>query len=103
MRRLIDDLLSLSRIELDEHVPPSGSRRSRGGRARGGDLFAPVLKEQSRGVSVKLRAGRAGPRGVGDVFSWRRCCKTLSITPSKYAAGDGGVVVEVGDPATAKK
>ena len=23
MRRLIDDLLSLSRIELDEHVPPS--------------------------------------------------------------------------------
>ena len=41
MNRLIDDLLSLSRIELIEHQPPSGSGRAgRAGDAAGGGIRA---------------------------------------------------------------
>ncbi len=44
MRRLIDDLLSLTRIELNEHVPPQGR-----------------VDLEGRGARSRRRAGAAGP------------------------------------------
>ena len=48
MARLVDDLLSLSRIELNEHVAPTGCV-----------ALAPVIEEVSRGLEL-----RAAERGV---------------------------------------
>jgi two-component system, OmpR family, phosphate regulon sensor histidine kinase PhoR len=48
MARLVDDLLSLSRIELNEHVAPTGRV-----------ALAPVIDEVARGLEL-----RAGERGI---------------------------------------
>ena len=51
MARLVDDLLSLSRIELNEHVAPTGRV-----------ALAPVIEEVARGL--ELRAAERGIRIV---------------------------------------
>ena len=51
MARLVDDLLSLSRIELNEHVAPTGRV-----------ALAPVIDEVARGL--ELRAAERGIRVV---------------------------------------
>ena len=48
MARLVDDLLSLSRIELNEHVPPTGRV-----------ALAPLIEEVARGLEL-----RAAERGI---------------------------------------
>jgi len=52
MARLVDDLLSLSRIELNEHVAPTGRV-----------ALAPVIEEVSRGLEL-----RAAERGIRIVY-----------------------------------
>ena len=49
MTRLVDDLLSLSRIELNEHLAPTG-----------GVHLAPLVEEVTRGLEL-----RAAERGIG--------------------------------------
>ncbi len=65
MNRLIDDLLSLSRIELTEHQPPS-ERVDLAGVVRGvAEAFEPRLRERGRdagGRSATPAAHRAGDR-----------------------------------------
>ncbi len=56
MNRLIDDLLSLSRIELIEHQPPSGTRRA----ARTGDAAGRGLRAAAEGASVTLDRASGG-------------------------------------------
>lgn len=93
MRRLIDDLLSLSRIELDEHVPPS-DRADLGAVAREvADSLAPVLKE--RNVKLELRAPAQAVRVVGERFQLAQVVQNLVDNAVKYTPDGGVVTVEV--------
>lgn len=94
MRRLIDDLLSLSRIELDEHVPPSD-------RADLADVAAEVIDAMSavaneRGVRIELKRPEGPVRVVGERFQLAQVVQNLVDNAMKYTPGEGVVEVEVG-------
>lgn len=89
MRRLIDDLLSLSRIELDEHVPPSDRADLAAVAHEVADSLAPLLKE--RNVTLDLRVPDAPVRVVGERFQLAQVVQNLVDNAVKYTP-DGGVV-----------
>jgi two-component system phosphate regulon sensor histidine kinase PhoR len=94
MRRLIDDLLSLSRIELDEHVPPS-DRADLGQVAREvADSLDAVAKE--RGVSIELILPHGSARVVGERFQLTQVVQNLIDNAIKYSAAGGKVIVDIG-------
>lgn len=89
MRRLIDDLLSLSRIELDEHVPPSDRADLAAVAHEVADSLAPLLKE--RNVTLDLRVPDKPVRVVGERFQLAQVVQNLVDNAVKYTP-DGGVV-----------
>jgi two-component system phosphate regulon sensor histidine kinase PhoR len=66
MARLIDDLLSLSRIELNEHVAPSGTVDLAGAAADVISALAPQIAERSVQVDFAPPAGPATIEGDRD-------------------------------------
>ncbi|MEW6598619.1 MAG: ATP-binding protein [Pseudomonadota bacterium] len=92
MGRLTDDLLSLSRIELNEHVPPSGKVDLAMAVSDVADALAPLLKE--RGVALELDLP---PRGealtVGDRDQLVQVVQNLVDNAIKYSAPGGKVSV----------
>jgi two-component system phosphate regulon sensor histidine kinase PhoR len=95
MRRLIDDLLSLSRIELDEHVPPSD-------RADLADVAREVIDAMSavvaeRNVRVRLNGPAGGVNVVGERFQLAQVIQNLIDNAVKYTPAGGEVVVEIGE------
>jgi len=92
MRRLIDDLLSLSRIELDEHVPPS-DRADLAAVARE-VVDAMTGMAQERRVTITLKAP-APVRVVGERFQLAQVVQNLIDNAIKYSALGGDVRVEV--------
>ena len=107
MRRLVDDLLMLSRIEQHEHARPEGAV----------DLV-PVLKSvldllqlkaRDRGVALQLRLALGLPRALGDADELTIVFQNLVDNAIKYArtgtavkiaagpAGEGRVAVAVAD------
>lgn len=93
MRRLIDDLLSLSRIELDEHVPPSDRADLAVVAREVADSLSPVLKE--RNVSLDLRIPAQPVRVVGERFQLAQVVQNLVDNAVKYTPDGGVVTVEV--------
>lgn len=93
MRRLIDDLLSLSRIELDEHVPPSDRADLAAVAHEVADSLAPVLKE--RNVRLELRVPDQPVRVVGERFQLAQVVQNLVDNAVKYTPDGGVVTVEV--------
>jgi two-component system phosphate regulon sensor histidine kinase PhoR len=93
MRRLIDDLLSLSRIELDEHVPPSDRADLAAVAREVADSLAPVLKE--RNVRLDLRVPEKPVRVVGERFQLAQVVQNLVDNAVKYTPEGGVVSVEV--------
>lgn len=89
MRRLIDDLLSLSRIELDEHVPPSDRADLAAVAHEVADSLAPLLKE--RNVTLDMRVPSEPVRVVGERFQLAQVVQNLVDNAVKYTP-DGGVV-----------
>jgi two-component system phosphate regulon sensor histidine kinase PhoR len=82
MRRLIDDLLSLSRIELDEHVPPSDRADLAAVAREVADSLAPVLRRSATCGSAEICACRRSRCvWLASGFSWRKWCRTWSTTP----------------------
>ena len=67
MNRLIDDLLSLSRIELIEHQPPSGTVDLRELVPRLVAGFEPRLRERSVTLDLRVPRTAAGGRRCGPV------------------------------------
>ncbi len=94
MARLIDDLLSLSRIELNEHVPPSGACDLTAAVADTLDALAPVIA--ARRVGLDLRLPPAGVAMIaGDRDQIVQVAQNLIDNALKYAAPDGVVAIEV--------
>lgn len=94
MRRLIEDLLSLSKIELNEHVPPS-DRADLGDVARGAvDSLAPLA--QARQIRVTIAGAEQGAPVIGDRFQLAQVAKNLIENAIKYTPIGGAVGVEIG-------
>ncbi|WP_026363199.1 ATP-binding protein [Methylopila sp. M107] len=92
MSRLIDDLLSLSRIELKAHVRPRDVV-DLASLVRGvADALAPLARE--RGVELDLSAARAEVHVRGDRDELIRVAENLIENAIKY--GQSGKRVEVG-------
>lgn len=91
MSRLVADLLSLSRIELNEHIPPSG--RVDLGLAASDVVDAVSVLSQERGVSIALDAERGSSTIDGDRDEIIQVIQNLVDNGIKYSAA--GQVVEV--------
>lgn len=99
MRRLIDDLLSLSRIEQSEHVPPRGNADLAKIASDVVDALAPLAAD--RDVTIDLRLGVERARVVGDRDELVQVIQNLVDNAIKYSEDGGKVVVELGVAATA--
>ena len=93
MRRLIDDLLSLSRIELDEHVPPSDRADLAIVAHEVADSLAPVLRD--RNVKLNLHVPDEPVRVVGERFQLAQVVQNLVDNAVKYTPDGGTVSIEV--------
>jgi two-component system, OmpR family, phosphate regulon sensor histidine kinase PhoR len=94
MRRLIDDLLSLSKIEINEHVPPSEHA----------DLIL-IVREAietlgavaaERHVALRLAPEAAEHPVIGDRFQLVQVAQNLIDNAIKYSPENGEVTVEIG-------
>ena len=93
MNRLIDDLLSLSRIELIEHQPPSEVTDLAGLLPRLVAGFEPRIKE--RAVSLDVRIPSDVPAVVGDADQLAQVVQNLLDNAVKYGREGGSVRLEV--------
>lgn len=82
MARLIDDLLSLSRIELDEHVSPSGTVDIRHAIAASAKSLS--LKAEQRGMTVSLLLDDDLPLVIGDQDQLNQVFQNLIDNAIKY-------------------
>ncbi len=94
MGRLVDDLLSLSRIELDEHVPPAD-------RVDLNHIAAEVVDNlaahaQSCGVRVTLAVSDEPVVITGERFQLVQVIQNLVDNAVKFSRSGGEVAIEVG-------
>ncbi len=94
MGRLIDDLLSLSRIELNEHIPPAGACDLALAVADVLDAVGPLVRERSVAIETVLP-----PRGeavvVGDRDQILQVVQNLIDNAAKYSAPGQALRIEV--------
>jgi two-component system, OmpR family, phosphate regulon sensor histidine kinase PhoR len=91
MTRLIDDLLSLSRIELRAHVPPESTVDLRSIVLQMLDSLAPLGRD--RGVEIGLAADDGGLTVRGDRDELLRVVENLVENAVKYGAEGGRIDV----------
>jgi two-component system, OmpR family, phosphate regulon sensor histidine kinase PhoR len=89
MRRLIDDLLSLTRIELNEHVPPSGTVDIAGLARNAAAALQSLAKADNVAIAVEDGAGLPAVRGERDELI--QLLQNLIHNAIKYGR-DGGHV-----------
>ncbi len=101
MSRLIDDLMSLSRIELNEHVPPSGEVDLTGAVMDVVDAMGPLALE--RGIRIEPVLP---PRGqaivVGDRDQILQVVQNLVDNAMKYSSSGGAVRINLETGQTAE-
>jgi two-component system phosphate regulon sensor histidine kinase PhoR len=93
MGRLVADLLSLSRIELNEHIPPSG--RVDLPRAASDVVDAISVLSQEKGVTVLLDVQPGDVRVVGDRDEIVQVIQNLTDNAIKYSPVGGTVDLTV--------
>ncbi len=93
MRRLISDLLSLSRIELVEHRPPEGEADLAAVVIEARDALAPVAKERGVELRVSGVSGEVSVTGARDELA--QVVQNLIDNALKYSEKGGVVDVEV--------
>jgi len=98
MQRLVDDLLSLSRIEMNEHRPPTGAV-DLGGLVRG---VADTLEQRatSRGMRIELALPDDLPPVQGDADELVQVFQNLIDNAIKY--GTPGTVIEISAACSAR-
>jgi len=89
MRRLIDDLLSLTRIELNEHVPPSGEVDLAGVVRDAAAALSPLAEADK--VTIAIDAPADLPKIAGERDELIQLFQNLIINAIKYGK-DGGHV-----------
>lgn len=94
MRRLIDDLLALSRIELDEHVPPMGRADLAAVAREAVDSMQPIAAQ--RNVRVEVKGAPPAALVTGDRFQIAQVVQNLIDNAVKYSAEGGVVEIEIG-------
>jgi two-component system phosphate regulon sensor histidine kinase PhoR len=94
MRRLIDDLMSLSRIELGEHIPPSGAVDMTAAVIDVVDALAPLAKERSVTLRTTLPP-IGGAIAAADRDQILQVIQNLAENAVKYTPSGGAVEVEV--------
>ncbi|NYZ12966.1 PAS domain-containing protein [Azospirillum sp. RWY-5-1] len=93
MTRLVGDLLSLSRIELDEHMPPDG--RVDAVDSLRGVIAAHELKAAARRIRLTLSAPPGVPPVVGDEDQLAQVFQNLVSNAIKYTREQTEVAVTV--------
>ncbi len=91
MKRLISDLLSLSRIELIEHRPPEGDADLAAVVAEAGDALLPVAKERNIKLRVMGPSSSVNVTGARDELA--QVAQNLIDNAIKYS--EAGDVVEI--------
>ena len=95
MRRLIDDLLSLTRIELNEHVPPSGQTSLDGVMREASAALMPLAEADNINVEIKLAENL--PPVVGQRDELIQLFQNLIHNAIKYGKPNGHVWIEVSE------
>ncbi|MFA7262841.1 MAG: ATP-binding protein [Caulobacter sp.] len=102
MARLIDDLMSLSRIELNEHIAPQGRVDLALAVTDVADALTPVLRD--RRVRIDWTPPPAGAATIeGDRDQIIQVVQNLIDNAVKYSPRDGVIHVEVSAPASGDK
>ena len=94
MRRLIDDLLSLSRIEMNEHVKPEGRVDLESVVRQATAALKPLAAQDAITVTVEPEPGL--PRVVGDSDELVQLFQNLVHNAIKYGREGGRVWVKLG-------
>lgn len=88
MKRLIDDLLSLSRIEMSEHVPPSAQVDLSQIAQHVADVLGPMARESGAEISTTLEPGLAV---IGEWDELVQVVQNLVENAIKYASSGGRI------------
>lgn len=89
MNRLVEDLLSLSRIEMEEHNPPANKVALAPVVASAVDLLGPAIEE--RGTTIELDLPADLPCVAGDEDQLAQVCLNLLENAVKYGRPKGHV------------
>lgn len=91
MGRLVSDLLSLSRIELNEHIPPAGKVDL--ARATLDVIDAVSVLSHDRRVALTVEGGEAAANVTGDRDELLQVVQNLIDNAIKYSPVDGEVTI----------
>ena len=94
MRRLIDDLLSLSRIEMNEHVRPEGRIGLESVVRQAVAALRPLAAQD--GITVTVKADPKLPQVIGDHDELVQLFQNLVHNAIKYGRDNGRVDITVG-------
>lgn len=93
MGRLINDLLSLSRIELNEHVRPSGVVDLAAIVDDTIDMLSPLAEKEGVEIAADIEPGL--PQPLGDREELVQVCQNLISNAVKYGGSGGRVEIRV--------
>jgi two-component system phosphate regulon sensor histidine kinase PhoR len=94
MRRLIDDLLSLTRIELNEHVPPRGRIALDGLVREAAAALAPLAAADH--ITIEINGAASLPHVVGERDELIQLFQNLIHNAIKYGREGGHVWITLG-------
>ncbi|MGA7674471.1 MAG: ATP-binding protein [Rhizomicrobium sp.] len=93
MRRLIEDLLSLSRIELNEHVPPLGEVSLETIVREAATALAPLA--QADGITIFIDAAEGLPKVAGERDELIQLFQNLIHNAIKYGRDNGQISISL--------
>jgi two-component system phosphate regulon sensor histidine kinase PhoR len=93
MRRLIEDLLSLSRIELNEHVPPLGEVSLEAIVRQAATALTPLAKAD--GITISVDAAEGLPNVAGERDELVQLFQNLIHNAIKYGRDNGQITISL--------